>query len=300
MREYRCLIYGCQVGLAMLALSARANPPLYDSLRVSGLALLKAGHAVEADFGGEWTTVNKKFLPASVAIYLKPSGVIDIAHPRVRKSAQEALKALGPATKQAREDPKLVAERGRPRVRGEENLRPPGRRAGLFRRPPPFASQGLCPPRAGLGQPGRAGQGPHCHAQGPGNPGPGLRDRGGRGRLGRSQGQWPSPGLGPPALPAAQAPAGRQGHPLPGAHRQSCPFGGRRAHGSHVSRGPLDALCAGPEELGKRGGGAARPRASGCCITTPSPSGGPSPSWRRSWNRARCRASCFKRTPWRR
>ena len=105
-------------------LAAGTEPPVIDSIRLSAAVLLKGETAADPEFSGEWGKAASKSLPNSIAVYLKPSNVIDSRSEGVKKAAHEALKLLGAgAPKQALEDPRLLADTVRAWV--DQNFFPP-------------------------------------------------------------------------------------------------------------------------------------------------------------------------------
>src|SRR5688500_16819678 len=96
LREYRWALTLCQVGL-LLAAPLGAGPPIYDTLRLSAAVLVRGESLAETAFSGEWTKKPAKQLPPSVAVYLKPSQVINANAPQVKEAARGALKLMGGA-----------------------------------------------------------------------------------------------------------------------------------------------------------------------------------------------------------
>jgi hypothetical protein len=93
------------------AIHAGSEPPIHDSLRLVGAALLKGESAEGLKFQGEFTVAPRKKLPSSVAVYLKSTKTIDPLNPKIEKAAAEILRALGPeAKRQTAQDPALLAE----------------------------------------------------------------------------------------------------------------------------------------------------------------------------------------------
>jgi hypothetical protein len=108
-------------GRALMA----SEPPITDSIRVSAAVLLKGETAPAPFFSGDWAKALSKGMPTSIALYLKPSSVIDSRNLAVKKAAAQALKLLGPAApKAALDDPRLLADCARGWV--ELNLGEPG------------------------------------------------------------------------------------------------------------------------------------------------------------------------------
>lgn len=124
LREYRGPLKACQVGALLAASQAWAEPPIYDSLRLSAGVLVRGETAPEAHFSGEWTKKPQKNLPLSVGIFLKPSQVINSSTLKVQSAARSALRLLGPATNQVSSDPALLA--GAVRAWVDLNLKEPG------------------------------------------------------------------------------------------------------------------------------------------------------------------------------
>src|SRR3954469_17943120 len=97
-RKYRTALLGLSMaGRALMA----SEPPITDSIRVSAAVLLKGETAPAPFFSGDWAKALSKGMPTSIALYLKPSSVIDSRNLAVKKAAAQALKLLGPAAPKA-------------------------------------------------------------------------------------------------------------------------------------------------------------------------------------------------------
>jgi hypothetical protein len=110
--KYRFALWLCQGSLLLLCagLQAGSEPPIKDHIRLVAAALLKGQSADSAVFEGEWSKLPSKKLPASVAIYLKPTKSTDYLSAPVEKAAQQVLRSLGAGDKShALEDPALLA-----------------------------------------------------------------------------------------------------------------------------------------------------------------------------------------------
>jgi hypothetical protein len=96
--------------LALPGLKA-SEPPIRDSIRISAAVLLKGESAPAPSYSGEWVKVPSKKLPSSIAIYLKPTTMVDCRSDAVRKASGQVLRLMGQAgAKLALEDPRLLAE----------------------------------------------------------------------------------------------------------------------------------------------------------------------------------------------